>query len=173
MNFYIAGTSGSGKSTLAKQLAHRFQLTHIELDALHFDRNWLERPDADFMRDVSSKMEEGPWVICGNYKEILSLSLEKVDHLIWLDYSLSLTFWRVTKRTFRRLLKKEKCCGENYERWHQQFFTQQSIFLWVLRTYQKNKRRYENISKYSLYASCVRRIKSPQELEIFLNTMEK
>lgn len=172
MNFYISGTSGSGKSTLAKQLAQRFQLTHIELDAFHFDPNWVERPDVDFIRDVSLKMQEGPWVICGNYKEILALALEKVDHLIWLDYPLPLIFWRVTKRTLRRLIKKEKCCGDNYERWSQQFFTQYSIFLWVLKTYRKNKRRYENISKYSPYSSCVRRIRSPRELENFLRALE-
>ncbi len=171
MNFYISGTSGSGKSTLAKQLAQRFRLNHIELDAFHFDPDWAERPDENFIREVSLKMEEGPWVVCGNYKEILALALEKVDYLIWLDYSLPLILWRVIKRTLRRLIKKEKCCGENYERWYRQFFTRYSIFLWVLKTYRKNKRRYKNISKYSQYALCVKRIRSPRELEKFLKTI--
>ncbi len=171
MNFYISGTSGSGKSTLAKALAARFHLNHIELDAFCYDSNWVKRPDDDFVRTVFAEMEKGPWVICGNYKEILALALEKTDHLIWLDYSLPLIFWRVTQRTFRRLIKKEKCCGENYESWYQQFFTKKSIFIWVLKTYRKNKRRYESILKYSEYASCVRRIKSPRELERFLGAI--
>ncbi len=37
----IVGTTGSGKTTLAQQLSQRINVPHIELDALHWEPNWV------------------------------------------------------------------------------------------------------------------------------------
>ncbi len=171
MNFYIVGTSGSGKSTLARYLEKRFRLNHIELDQFSFGPHWEVRPVEDFVRDVEQEISKGPWVICGNYKEILSLALKDVDHLIWLDYGFFRIFWQVLKRTLRRLIKKEQCCGGNQETWHQQFLTKYSIFVWIFMTYRKNRRRFQSISKYSPYDHHVHRFTSPKDLDQFLKTL--
>ena len=171
MNFYIVGISGSGKSTLARLLARRFDISHIELDHFSFGPNWEVRPVSDFVQDVKAEMAKGPWVICGNYKEILALALQDADHIIWLDYSFSRIFWQVFNRTMRRLIRQEKSCGGNQETWRQQFFTEKSIFVWVFRTYRKNKRRFQNVAKYSLYGGRLVRLKSPKDLNHFLKTL--
>ncbi len=41
---YVVGTTGSGKTTLARQLARRLGISHLELDALHWDANWTPTP---------------------------------------------------------------------------------------------------------------------------------
>jgi tRNA A37 N6-isopentenylltransferase MiaA len=41
----VVGTSGAGKTTLALELAAILNVPHIELDALHWGREWSVRPD--------------------------------------------------------------------------------------------------------------------------------
>ncbi|MBK8181000.1 MAG: hypothetical protein IPK67_19355 [Planctomycetes bacterium] len=42
----FVGPCGSGKSTLGAQLAAARWVPHIELDALQWEPNWVEAPDA-------------------------------------------------------------------------------------------------------------------------------
>ena len=142
MKIYIVGTSGSGKSTLAQEIAEMFTLKHIELDALHFGPQWVERPWDVFIEDVKREIESPNWVVCGNYSPVRDLLMQNANLLIWLDYSFTKIFWQTTKRTFRRLIRKEPCCNGNYESWRQQFFSKYSIFWWVISTYRKRRRRY-------------------------------
>ncbi len=171
MNLYVVGTSGAGKSTLAKQLAQSFKLHYIELDAFQFEPHWVKRLDEDFENDILQETKKGPWVICGNYRNIQALLIDQVDHLIWLDYPFPLILWRVIKRTFRRLMKKEKCCGENYETWYQQFFTKYSIFVWVFGSHWKNRRRYRALLQDPRHTHRVQRFRSPKALEIYLENL--
>jgi len=46
-------------------------------------------------------------------------------------------------RTFRRIVYKEKCCGENYESLSHMFF-EENMFLWIFKTYWKRKRRLKS-----------------------------
>lgn len=41
----IVGTSGSGKTTLARQISQLLDIPHVELDALHWEPNWVEVSD--------------------------------------------------------------------------------------------------------------------------------
>ena len=40
----VVGVTSSGKSTLAEELAKRFKLDYIELDALHWEPDWQGAP---------------------------------------------------------------------------------------------------------------------------------
>lgn len=42
----VVGTSGSGKTTLARDLARRLGFSHIELDALNWEADWVTAPFA-------------------------------------------------------------------------------------------------------------------------------
>lgn len=167
MNFYIVGTSGSGKTTLAQWLSQNLGIRHIELDAHQFSSNWIKRTDEEFHHRVLNEIALGPFVLCGNYRDIQALVRDKIDCYIWLDYSFPLTFWRVVKRTFSRLLTQEKCCGDNYETWRKQFCDHSSIFLWVLQTFRKNRERYLLASLAPPFKPPVIRLCSPAELRRF------
>ena len=38
----VVGVTGSGKSTLARQLAERYGVPHVELDAHNWEANWVQ-----------------------------------------------------------------------------------------------------------------------------------
>ena len=44
-NVIVVGATGSGKSTLAEQLAQKFGLQFIELDAIHWLPEWQQAAD--------------------------------------------------------------------------------------------------------------------------------
>jgi adenylate kinase family enzyme len=47
----VVGTTSSGKSTLASQLVEKIGADFIELDALHWEPNWVEAPDEVFHKE--------------------------------------------------------------------------------------------------------------------------
>ena len=58
----IIGTSGSGKTTLAREISQRLAISHVELDKLHWEPNWVEVPN-DVMRErVSQAVSGNTWV---------------------------------------------------------------------------------------------------------------
>lgn len=137
----VLGTSASGKTTLARELAGRIGAVAIDLDELHWAPGWTEIPDEEFRRKLIHALEATSWVTSGNYSSVQELYMTGADTLIWLDYSFSVVFGRVLKRTFRRVVFREVCCNGNYESWRTTF-SRDSIILWVLRTYWKRRRKY-------------------------------
>ena len=140
----VIGITSSGKSTLAEQLAKRFDLNFIELDALHWEPNWQEAPLEVFRARVEKATQAERWVIAGNYHVVRDLIWPKAEAVIWLDYSLGRIFWQLTRRTFTRWWTQELLWGKNRERlWaHFKLWSQDSLFHWLFKTYWRRKREY-------------------------------
>ncbi|MCH4246312.1 MAG: AAA family ATPase [Acinetobacter populi] len=141
----VIGTSGSGKSTLARQLAVRLNLPYIEMDNLFWKNDWQQSTDEEFfakLRHAMDKAEQG-WVIDGNYTRTMPLKLEKIDTIIWLDYSFSINFYQLSKRTFTRILSRKQLWTDsnNHENW-KIMLSKESIFIWMINTYSKNRQQY-------------------------------
>ena len=49
---YIIGLSGSGKTTLGRQLAERYGLQHIEIDAINWQPGWQALPREALLEKV-------------------------------------------------------------------------------------------------------------------------
>jgi len=98
----IVGVTGSGKSTLAEVLANKFNFDFVDLDALHWEPNWLGAPPEIFRERVDKATSTPGWVVAGNYHIVRDIVWGKADTVIWLDYSFPLIFGRLWKRTWRR-----------------------------------------------------------------------
>lgn len=138
----IVGTSCSGKTTLAKKLSQEMKTPHIELDAIHWKSNWVERDTEDFYKQVEMNLQQDSYVVCGNYSKVRALLFSKATHIIWLNYSFPRVFLRALKRTLYRSIFKVKVCNGNVESFKKSFFSKDSILLWVLKTYHKRKNEY-------------------------------
>ena len=139
----VVGTSGSGKTTMARRLAERLGAPHVELDGLHWGPNWTEEPD-ELLRERTEKALDGreKWVIDGNYRAVRDIVWPRADTVVWLNYSLPLILWRLTRRTFRRAVLREEFLHGNRENLHTHLFTKDSLYWWVLTTYKKRRREY-------------------------------
>ena len=138
----VIGTSGSGKTTLAAELARRLGLPHIELDAVHWKPNWTPTPAEAFWKELDPLTARPAWVACGNYGAVGARLWQRADTLIWLDYSLTLTFTRVVRRSFVRVWQRAELWGNNRERLWTQLFSRDSLYLLVINRWRINRRDY-------------------------------
>lgn len=141
----IVGTSGSGKTTLAQQIATVLGIPHIELDALHWEANWVEADPVVFRQRVMAAIAGDQWVIDGNYSAVRSIVWERATALIWLNLPLYQVLSQVTWRTLKRGLYQTELWNGNRESLRQGFCSRDSMILWVLRTYHHRRREYPKL----------------------------
>jgi adenylate kinase family enzyme len=138
----VIGTTSSGKSTLAERIAERFNMNFIELDALHWEPNWVETPLDVFRERVETATQAEAWIVAGNYHVIRDLVWTKAEVIIWLDYPFFIILWQLTRRTFQRWWTQELLWGKNIEPFwvHFKLWSQESLFHWLFKTYWRRKR---------------------------------
>lgn len=141
----VVGTSGSGKTTYSKKLAEVLSVPYIEMDAIFWGPNWQWPRDDEFFFKLTTSLEIESWVLDGNYTRTTPIKWAKVDCVIWLDFP----FWKTVSRVLRRAVKRAITREEiwqgtgNRESLRKCFFSKESIVLWAIKTYSKNKQKYE------------------------------
>ncbi len=169
----VVGVSGSGKTTLARQLAARLGLAHVELDALYWEPGWAPAPRTVFRERAAQVFQGDGWVVDGNHPEVRDIIWNRADTAVWLDYSLPLVMWRLTRRTLRRCATHEELWNGNQERsLRAHLFSRKSIFLWALRTYELRRREYPTLFTMPAYEH-VRPIhlRSPRATQAWLDSL--
>lgn len=166
----VIGTSGSGKSTFSKKLAEVLNYPHIEMDQLFWGPNWQSSSDDVFNSNLKNAIKGDKWVLDGNYTRTLPIKWERVEMVIWLDYSFSLTLYQAVKRALQRVISgKEIWEGtNNRETFSKSFFSKESIILWTIKTHGPVRIKYESYIKDPKYAHIkFIRIQSRKEAEQF------
>ncbi|MEA2709331.1 MAG: hypothetical protein QOF78_1932 [Phycisphaerales bacterium] len=168
----VLGTSGSGKTTLARELSRRMNAPHIELDALYWGKNWTGIDKPLFRQRVEQATAQDAWALCGNYVSVRDLTLARADTVVWLDYPMTLVFTRVFIRTMRRGITRELLWGNNRESLLTNFFSRESLLLWVIDTWRKHRRDYPRILRSEPCRHLqVLRFRSPQETDAWLSQL--
>jgi adenylate kinase family enzyme len=137
----VVGTSGSGKTTLARDISQLLCIPHVELDYLHWEPNWVEVSDDIFLTKVSQALSGDTWVVDGNYGKVRDIVWSRADTIVFLNYSLPVIMNRLIRRTFSPVLTQEEVCNGNRESW-QKTFSRDSVLLWALQTYNRNRTQY-------------------------------
>lgn len=169
----VVGTSCSGKTTLARTLAGILGAKHIELDALHWGPNWVERGTEEFRVRTLEAVQHDRWATDGNYGRVRDLVWGRATTVIWLDYSFPLVFSRCIRRTFRRVFTREVLFSGNVESFKIAFFSRDSMILWVIRTHLRRRGTYLQLLAEPAW-SHIRFLtfQSPTETERFLHDVE-
>lgn len=133
----IRGTSGSGKTTLARRIAAAREIPHVELDGIFHQAGWTQLDDEKFRAAVAAFMDDDRWVVCGNYRQIAPLLLERADTIVLLDLPRRNVMARVLRRSIRRAILREELWNGNKERFGNLFRTdpEVSIVAWAWTTH--------------------------------------
>lgn len=94
----ILGRTGSGKTTLARELAAALGVPHVELDSLYFGPDFSRAPLSLLRERTSAAIAGDRWVTDGNKRAVRDLVWPRADTIIWLDYPVYLSLWRLAKR---------------------------------------------------------------------------
>lgn len=168
----VIGTTSSGKSTLAEAMAKKIGGDFIELDALHWEPNWVEAPDDIFRQRVEQATQAEKWVVAGNYSKTRELVWSRAEAIIWLDYPFHVVFWRMLTRTVRRVVTREELWNGNRENlWTQlKLWSEESLIHWFFKTYWRRKREIPLLWAESQYKHLrIIQLKSPKAADGFLN----
>lgn len=141
----VVGTSGSGKTTLAREISQRLAIPHVELDYLHWEPNWVEVPNDVMRQRLCEALSGSNWVVDGDYRIVRDIVWARADTVVWLDYSWPVVMSRIFWRTLSRVVTQQEVCNGNRETWQKSFFSRDSILLWALQTYNKNRHRYASL----------------------------
>lgn len=143
----ILGRTGSGKTTLARRLADSLDVPHIELDALYFGPAFTTVPLAVLRERTSAALSGDRWVTDGNKAAVRDLVWPRADTVIWLDYPLRVSLWRLGKRAIRRtsVLKSEAANGEMKAGFIKKLFLGARGVLTALRSHRGQRRRYPKL----------------------------
>ena len=167
----VVGTIGSGKTTFARKTSNIIHAPHIELDALHWELNWVEAPNDLFQERVKQSLQGDSWVVDGNYHQVRDIVWSRADTVVWLDYPFRTIIARLAKRTLRRIRTHEQLWNGNQEH-IRGLFTRDSVFLWAIRTYRRRRRQYPILfSKPENSHLTVVRLRSPREATEFLSEL--
>lgn len=171
----IVGPTGSGKTTLADQLGQQLNLPVTDLDTLHWKPNWQEAPAEEFRARVAAVSAGDQWIVSGNYSKARDLLWPRADTLIWLDYPLWIVFPRLFRRTVQRIVTQEDLWGTgNRESWRKQFFSRESLFLWLLQSQPRHRRTYPALLGQPEYAHLrVFRFQGPSQTRVWLMELNR
>ena len=166
---WIIGCSGSGKSTLADRLAAQLDLTKYELDGIFHQSGWTQMPDEQFCSQLAEIVGTERWILDGNYfRRCPGTIAARAELVVWLDLPRAQTFFRVVRRSLRRVLYREELWNGNREGWSTLLNPNPETNI-VLRTWRQHpvyRRRYERAIEEDQFGNAeVVRIRTTEELE--------
>ena len=98
----VIGRTGSGKTTLARELAAALSVPHVELDALYFGPEFSTAPLEVLRERTAAALAGDRWVTDGNKRAVRDIVWPRADTIVWLEYSLTVSLWRLMKRAIWR-----------------------------------------------------------------------
>ncbi len=169
----VVGVTGSGKTTFARNLADRIGGAHVEMDALYWGPNWVEVPIDLFRERVELATRSDRWVTDGNYRKVRDIVWGRADTIVWLDYPFLIVLWRLLRRTISRAVKREEMWeSRNTENLWTHFFTRDSLFVWMFKTYKRHKQELPLFFAQPEHAHLkVVRLRSSREADKWLATI--
>jgi len=169
----VIGTSGSGKSTVGRQLAALLGLPYIEMDSVYWRPNWTGLPDEAFIPQIKTITERSRWVLDGNYSRTTPVKWRQVQLVVWLDMPFVRTVFRVSTRCVKRAITQTELWPGtgNRETLRKAFLSRQSVILWSITSYRRNRRRYAEVMTSKEYAHIwFVRLKSQRDVKSFLES---
>lgn len=170
-NVFVVGTSGSGKSTAAKKIAKQLSRRHVEIDALMWLPNWIQRDSLELAELLQKELDNGPVVLDGNFAS-KGIKPNKGDVLIFLDYPRWIVITRLLRRSLARVILRRKLWSGNREELSFLLSRNPEInpVVHAFKTYANRHQSYTSLLEDSQETSN-HTVKNPKQLRKFLRTL--
>ena len=140
----VLGRTGSGKTTLARELAAAIDVPHVELDALYFGPGFSTVPLPVLRERTTAAIAGERWVTDGNKSAVRDLVWPRADTVVWLDYPVAVSLWRLGKRALWRtsVLKTDAAQTGSRSGLPRQMLSAAKGVLTALRSHRGQRRSY-------------------------------
>ena len=93
--------------------------------------------------------------------------------MVWLNYSFPTVMFRAFRRTVRRAFSRERLWHGNQESFKRSFLSRDSILVWVITTFHRRRREYEELRLGEAHAHLFWiEFKRPSEAERYLRFVQ-
>ena len=168
----VVGTSCTGKSTFSRALSNHLGAPHIELDALHWLKDWQPRPAVEFRNLVEAVIAQERWVVDGNYGVVRDIVWPRATAIVWLNLPLPIVIGRALVRCVRRSLTSQEIYSGNVESFRRSFLSRDSILLWIVTSFHQRRRELSSLAASPQYRALkFYQLRSSAEVASFLNGM--
>jgi adenylate kinase family enzyme len=168
----VVGPPGSGKTTVGREIAERLALSHIELDSIWWEPDWIEAGAELFSERAAKIATDDAWVLDGNYFTVGARDViwPRADTIVWLDFPRWVTVPRVVRRTFVRGIRRTELWSGNRESL-KLALRPDSIILFAWTAHPKYNKRYEELETDPDFAHLNWvRLRSPRDVRRWLAT---
>jgi hypothetical protein len=140
----ILGRTGSGKTTLGRELAAALDVPHVELDALYFGPDFTTVPLPVLRERTAAAIAGEQWVTDGNKSAVRDLVWPRADTVIWLDYPLVVSLWRLARRACWRtsVIRQEAASDGGSRLFAARLFSAAKGVITALRSHRGQRRLY-------------------------------
>ena len=164
----IVGSAGAGTTTVGRRLAAGLDVPLVELDGIFHQPEWTPLPRDEFRARVAEIVAADGWVVDGNYSAVQDLVWAAADTVVWLDPPRRVAMRRVTGRTVRRVVTRERLWNGNREPLTNLYRLdpEQNIVRWAWVTHPELVERYESMAADPAFAHLqVLRLRTPDDVE--------
>ena len=145
------------------------------MDAEFWGPDWSFPPDEEFFPQLSRLLEAENWVLDGNYTRTMSFKWDRVQVVIWLNYSFPRTVYQAISRAISRLFSQEELWPGTGNRENlKMLFSKDSIVWWTISSYKRHFKRYIGYLEDKRFSHIkFHRIRSPREANQFLEIVQE
>lgn len=136
----VYGVTGSGKTTFARALSDALGIAWTEVDQLTFEPNWVPVPDEIQRQRILDIVSREEWILDTAYGKWIDVPLSRAELIIGLDYPRWVSFGRLLRRTYSRVLDRKPVCNGNVETLRL-VFSRESILLWHFKSFARKRER--------------------------------
>ncbi len=162
----VLGNAGGGKSTLARQLAEITRLPLYVLDKLQFQEGGAAAPHDEYLALHRGLLAQETWIIDGfGDNTTIWERLGAADTLIYVDLTLPIHYWRVTKRLIKGLFADPEGWPKDSPLWR----STMSSYKVIPRCHRYMTPRYRRLVTTMAASKRVAHLRSPREMAAFLD----
>lgn len=170
----VVGSSCAGKTTYARRLSEVLGHPYIELDAINWLPDWIQRPTEDFRRLVAEAVAGERWVVDGNYSKSRDIVWQRATCIVWLNYGFPTVMARALRRTLIRALTGQVLYSGNKESLRMAFLHRDSLLLWIVTTFRRRRRDYTRLRAERMYSQLQwLEFRTPMSSDRFLRSDDK
>ena len=164
----LIGVTGSGKTSLARALEASHGIRAIDVDSMAWQPGWVKTPDEELAASAAAVAATDAWVMDSAWTAIRSVVLPRTELVVALDLPRRVSLGRLLTRTTRRLITRERICGDNVESLHS-VLSRDSIIRWHFRSFAEKRAQIAEWESDPALPP-VLRLRSPREVHEWLDT---